>query len=88
MANRPPLEPRAGANQLDGGAHFYDAYECADGRYISIGAIEPQFYALLRGKCGLDGPELDAQMGTGPMARAKAEIAAVFQSKTRANGAS
>ncbi|RZL94930.1 MAG: hypothetical protein EOP82_03840 [Variovorax sp.] len=43
----------AGSNNGDGGAHFYDAYACADGRYISIGTIEPQFYALLREKCGL-----------------------------------
>jgi alpha-methylacyl-CoA racemase len=36
------------SNMLDGGAHFYDTYECADGEYISIGSIEPQFYALLK----------------------------------------
>ena len=34
-------------NMLDGGAHYYDTYECADGRWISVGAIEPQFYMLL-----------------------------------------
>ena len=34
-------------NMLDGGAHFYDTYQCSDGRWISIGSIEPQFYALL-----------------------------------------
>ena len=36
------------SNMLDGGAHFYDAYECADGEFVSIGSIEPQFYALLK----------------------------------------
>ncbi|WP_372780756.1 CaiB/BaiF CoA transferase family protein [Litorivivens sp.] len=41
-------------NWLDGGSHFYDTYQCADGKYISIGAIEPQFYALLAEKLELD----------------------------------
>ena len=41
-------------NWLDGGAHFYDTYECADGHYISIGSLEPQFYALLAEKLELD----------------------------------
>ncbi|MBB3045967.1 alpha-methylacyl-CoA racemase [Litorivivens lipolytica] len=41
-------------NWLDGGSHFYDTYECADGKYISIGSIEPQFYALLAEKLELD----------------------------------
>ena len=38
---------------LDGAAHFYDTYECADGKYVSIGSIEPQFYALLCENAGL-----------------------------------
>lgn len=38
-----------GTNLLDGGAHFYGTFKCADGKWISIGAIEPQFYALLLG---------------------------------------
>ena len=42
------------SNWLDGGSHFYDTYECADGRYVSIGSIEPQFYALLAEKLELD----------------------------------
>ncbi|MCX7363048.1 MAG: CaiB/BaiF CoA-transferase family protein, partial [Alphaproteobacteria bacterium] len=50
-----------GANMLDGGAHFYGTFECADGRFIAIGAIEPQFYALLRQLAGLDDPEFDNQ---------------------------
>lgn len=49
-----------GVNLLDGGAHFYDTYETSDGKWISIGSIEPQFYALLLEKTGLtDDPELD-----------------------------
>lgn len=42
------------SNWLDGGSHFYDTYECADGRYVSIGSLEPQFYALLAQKLELD----------------------------------
>ena len=49
-----------GVNMLDSGAHFYDTYETADGKWISIGSIEPQFYALLRKATGLaDDPAFD-----------------------------
>src|SRR4029077_10301793 len=41
------------SNLLDGGAQFYDTYECADGKFVSVGSIEPQFYALLLEKTGL-----------------------------------
>ena len=46
-------EDTRGVNLLDTAAHFYDTYECSDGKFISIGSIEPQFYALLRGALGL-----------------------------------
>lgn len=46
-------EDAPGTNLLDTGAHFYDVYECSDGKYVSIGSIEPQFYALLLEKTGL-----------------------------------
>ncbi len=46
-----------GGNMLDGGAHFYNTYECADGKYISVGAIEPQFHRLLLEKLELDESE-------------------------------
>jgi alpha-methylacyl-CoA racemase len=72
------------SNMLDGGAHFYDSYECADGKYIAIGSIEPQFYALLLAKLGLDEvafqPQLDAQRWP----ELKAKLTAVFLTKTRA----
>ena len=42
------------SNMLDGGAHYYDTYQCADGKWVSIGSIEPQFYALLQEKLGID----------------------------------
>src|SRR5580658_3733270 len=47
------------SNFLDGGAHFYGVYECACGRFVSIGSIEPQFYALLRQHAGLSEPGFD-----------------------------
>jgi len=74
----------AGTNNGDGGAHFYDAYACADGRYISIGAMEPQFYALLRDKCGLTDPAFDPQWDQARWPELKERMAAVFKTKTRA----
>ena len=50
-----------GVNMLDTGAPYYDTYECADGRYLAVGAIEPQFYAELLNKLGLDAATLPAQ---------------------------
>ena len=47
-----------GSNMLDGGAHFYGVYETSDHKYVSIGSIEPQFYALLLEKLGIDAGEL------------------------------
>ena len=45
------------SNMLDGGAHYYDTYQCADGKWISIGSIEPKFYALLEDKLPAAFPE-------------------------------
>ncbi len=73
-----------GVNLLDTGAHFYDSYETADGKYVSIGAIEPQFYALLRDKLGLlDDQDFDAQMEAGQWATLSDKLADIFKSKTR-----
>ena len=73
-----------GVNALDGAAHYYDTYECADGRYVSIGAIEPQFYALLRQATGTqDDPAFDAQHNRGQWAPLKARLTAIFLMKTR-----
>ena len=59
-------------NMLDGGAHFYRCYECADGEAIAIGSIEPQFYQLLRDKLELaDDPAFDPQMEKKRMAGAQ-----------------
>jgi len=70
-------------NMLDGGAHFYDTYECSDGNFISLGSIEPQFYALLREKAGLNDPAFDAQMDKGQWPQLKEKLATVMKSKSR-----
>ncbi|MFO1325765.1 MAG: CaiB/BaiF CoA-transferase family protein [Rubrivivax sp.] len=74
----------AGTHSGDGGAPFYDAYACADGRFISIGAMEPAFYALLRETCGFEAPEFDAQWDTRQWPALKQRVAAVFRTRTRA----
>ncbi|MBI5090387.1 MAG: CoA transferase [Actinobacteria bacterium] len=78
-------EHAPGTNLLDTGAHFYDAYECSDGTYISIGSIEPQFYAQLLQLTGLEGDEaFTRQMDRSQWPHLKERIAAVFRTKTRA----
>jgi len=72
-----------GVNLLDTGAHFYDTYACADGRHIAIGAIEPQFYAELRARAGIDDPAFDAQMDPRQWPALKERLTALFLSKTR-----
>ncbi len=72
-----------GHNLLDGGAPFYDCYECADGRFVAVGALEPQFYALLRERCGLADPLFDAQLDRARWPAQKAALAAVFRRRTR-----
>jgi alpha-methylacyl-CoA racemase len=78
-------ERARGTNLLDTGAHFYDVYRCADGEYVSIGSIEPQFYAELLRITGLDGDEEFArQMDKAAWPHLKERIAAVFATKSRA----
>ncbi|HNR75617.1 MAG TPA: CaiB/BaiF CoA-transferase family protein [Parvularculaceae bacterium] len=73
-----------GVNMLDTGAHFYNTFETKDGKWISIGSIEPQFYALLREKLGLqDRTEFDAQMNPAGWPALKEELRSVFKTKTR-----
>ncbi|MFT5530267.1 MAG: alpha-methylacyl-CoA racemase [Candidatus Poriferisodalaceae bacterium] len=73
-----------GTNLLDTGSHFYDVYECSDGNYISLGSIEPQFYAELMRLTGLeDDEEFARQMSRNDWPHLKVRIAEVFKSKTR-----
>ena len=71
------------ANLLDGGAHFYDSYQCSDGRWIAIGSIEPQFYALLLEKTGIKDPEFAKQMDRSAWPDLHDKLAAVIATKTR-----
>jgi len=72
-----------GTNLLDGGAHFYDTYETKDGKYVCIGSIEPQFYALLMEKAGLDPERFKPQMDAKQWPALKEELVEVFKSNTR-----
>jgi len=72
-----------GTNLLDTAAHFYDTYETSDGRYVSLGAIEPQFYAEFRRVVGLDDPKWDRQMDPRGWPALKAELTTLFLSRTR-----
>lgn len=70
-------------NLLDGGAHFYDTYECADGKWISIGSIEPQFYLLLLEKTGISDPQFQHQMSREEWPQLREKLAAVIKTKSR-----
>jgi len=72
-----------GVNMLDGGAHFYGAYETSDGGYVSVGSIEPQFYAELLEKTGLAGEDLPRQMARDEWPAMQQRLEAIFKTKTR-----
>ncbi|MCB0877227.1 MAG: CoA transferase [Solirubrobacterales bacterium] len=71
-----------GTNLLDSGAHFYEVYECADGGFIAVGALEPQFYAKLLELMGLDPGEFP-QMDRSRWPELKQRFAEVFRTKAR-----
>lgn len=72
------------SNLLDGGAHFYDTYQCADGKWISIGSIEPQFYALLLEKTGINDPDFAGQMDRGRWESLRQKLGHVIAQKSQA----
>ena len=72
-----------GSNLLDGGAHFYDTYECSDGKFISIGSIEPQFYKLLCEIANLDDSTFGDQMKRDTWQEKKESIKEIFLNKSR-----
>ena len=72
-----------GANLLDSGSHFYDTYETKDGKYVSIGSIEPQFYALLLKHLGLESEKLPKQMDQKAWPALKEKVRDIFLTKTR-----
>lgn len=71
------------SNKLDGGAHYYGCYECADNKHISIGSIEPQFYALLLEKCEITDPQFNDQQNQKHWSDLRVKLAALFKLKTR-----
>jgi alpha-methylacyl-CoA racemase len=72
------------SNMLDGGAHYYDTYECADGEYVSLGSIEPQFYALLKQLGGLSEEDFGDQDNQTLWPQMKDKLAAIIKQKTQA----
>ena len=77
-------ENARGTNMLDSGAHYYDVYECADGGYVSIGSIEPQFYAELLRLTGLtDDPDFARQHDRGGWPGLTERLVALFRTRTR-----
>jgi len=72
-----------GTNMLDTGAHFYDTYETADAKYVSIGSIEPQFYAELLRLTGIEAGDLPYQHDKSQWPALKERFAEVFRQKTR-----
>lgn len=72
-----------GSNMLDGAAHFYDSFETSDGKYVSIGSIEPQFYAQLIELAELDAEAFAPQMDVSQWPALKEQLAAKIKTKTR-----
>jgi|TARA_B100001964_G_C14160474_1_gene566437 alpha-methylacyl-CoA racemase len=73
-----------GTNMLDTGTHFYNTYETSDGKFISVGSIEPQFYEILLEKSGLGKDvEIPAQHSRDDWPKLKEQMAAIFITKTR-----
>ncbi|GGJ62721.1 CaiB/BaiF CoA transferase family protein [Streptomyces brasiliensis] len=71
------------ANPLDGGLACYDTYTCADGRWVAVGALEPQFWAVLTERLGLDAAVLPDRFDTGKAEELRAVLAEVFARRTR-----
>jgi alpha-methylacyl-CoA racemase len=72
-----------GDNLLDGAAHFYDTYACADGKFVAIGPLEPQFFKKLCELCGLDESLCAEQMDRARWPLMKLRLADVFRTRTR-----
>ena len=70
-------------NRLDGGAFYYGSYECKDGKHISIGSLEPQFYSLLLEKCGITDEVFEEQLDQKAWSEKREKLEAIFKTKTR-----
>lgn len=71
------------ANLIDGGAHFYDTYQCSDGKWVAIGAIEPQFYHILLDRLGLEDKDLQAWRNPDAWPSMKQRLAEKFAARSR-----
>jgi alpha-methylacyl-CoA racemase len=74
---------RRQSNYLDGGAHYYGCYTCADGKFISIGSIEPKFYALLLEKLDIEDPRFQAQQDPAAWPELRQKLEAIFRTRPR-----
>ena len=74
---------KRGSNVIDGGAHFYGVYETKDGKFVSVGSIEPKFYELLIELSGVDKGEMADQMDAGTWPQRRQFLARIFARKTR-----
>ncbi len=72
-----------GANFLVGAAHFYGTYECADGKHVAVGAIEPHFYRKLLELCGIDDPDFRHQWDREQWPALRRKLEAVMRARTR-----
>ena len=72
-----------GVNLLDTGAHFYDSYETKDGKYVSLGSIEPQFYAILLEKADIQDPDFQNQLDREQWPQLKEKLEGIMKTKTR-----
>ena len=76
-------QDQRGANLLDGAAPFYGCYETSDGKYVSIGSIEPQFYELLMQHAGIEDRDAFKQMDIANWPAQKAKLTEIFKAKSR-----
>ena len=83
LKNAGAWQNERGANLLDTGAHFYDTFETKDGKYISLGSIEPQFYALLLEKAEITDPEFKKQNDRQEWPALKEKLVGIMKTKTR-----
>jgi alpha-methylacyl-CoA racemase len=75
---------KPGTNFLDGGAHFYRTYECSDGKFVAVGAIESQFYAVLCRIIGIEDAALDNHNDSSVWPHLEKKMSEIFRSRTRA----
>ncbi|SDG34200.1 alpha-methylacyl-CoA racemase [Klenkia brasiliensis] len=83
LTGRGLWDPSRQSNMNDGGAHFYGVYETADGRYVSVAAMEPKFYAVLLDLIGLSAEDLPDQWDAVAWPALRQRLADVFRTRTR-----